>query len=295
MNLLLLLLQNALADPHQVPNLLLLKLDVCIERPKVHLPLKCQLEHLNVPLIECVINGPPVRPPCRMNVPDGGVLGEELQDTTKLVLVSDVAKHGSPRGVEVAKGRVESLSVRGPHGWLVKRCAEGVERDVDGVGVGADLEEVAHDGSGLPPKAIDKLREVLNPVLDKAGFYDLDLDLLENVRHLTPRGRLIEEEGEVRPDRGVNQHCLVEVLVAARRALESGDGSHRAFLEHSKRVALSYELVDVAATEGAFEKEHDVFDHVLIGDEVKEGGEGLDGLRAEVLEFSHQLLHGRLL
>jgi len=35
---------------------------------------------------------------------------------------------------------------------------------------------------------------------------------------------------------------------------------------------LGEEFVDVAAGECAFEEEHDVFDHVFVGDEVEEGG-----------------------
>jgi hypothetical protein len=54
-------------------------------------------------------------------------------------------------------------------------------------------------------------------------------------------------------------------------------------------VALGEEFVDVAAGESAFEEEHDIFDHVLVGDEVEEGGEGFDCLGADVFEFGHEL------
>ena len=104
-----------------------------------------------------------------------------------------------------------------------------------------------------------------------------------------PPRRLLKEEREIRPDGGVDQHGLVKILVSTGAALEGGDGSHRALLEHPKGVALSYELVYVTSAEGPLEEEHDVFDHVLIGDEVKKGGERLNGLRAKVLEFDYQL------
>jgi len=58
-------------------------------------------------------------------------------------------------------------------------------------------------------------------------------------------------------------------------------------------VTLGNEFVNVTAGECAFEEEHDVFDHVFVGDEVEEGGEGFDCLGAEVFEFGDQLCCGR--
>lgn len=55
---------------------------------------------------------------------------------------------------------------------------------------------------------------------------------------------------------------------------------------------MGNEFVDVASGEGSFEEEHDVFNHVFVGDEVEEGGEGFDCLGAKVLEFCNKLCVG---
>ena len=54
-------------------------------------------------------------------------------------------------------------------------------------------------------------------------------------------------------------------------------------------MALGDEFVNVTAGEGSFEEEHDVFDHVFVGDEVDEGREGFDCLGAEVFDFGYEL------
>ena len=54
-------------------------------------------------------------------------------------------------------------------------------------------------------------------------------------------------------------------------------------------MALSNEFVNVTSREGSLEKKHDVLNHVFVGDEIKKGGEGLNGLGTEVLEFGDQL------
>mmetsp|Transcript_316 Transcript_316/g.590 ORF Transcript_316/g.590 Transcript_316/m.590 type:complete len:337 (-) Transcript_316:267-1277(-) len=294
-NLLLLLLQNTFANPHQISNLLLLQLDVRIKRPKVHLSLERQLQHLHVPLVECIVNGLAIRSSRRVHVPNGGILGEQFQHAAEFVLVPHIGQHGRSRGVQVAQRGIEAFSIRSPHGRLVERRPKRVERNVNRVGIGTDLEKVAHNGSRLPPEAIDIIGKVLNPIFNEAGFDNFYFHLFEDVGHLAPHGRLLQKEGEVRSDGGIDQDSLVEILVAAGSALEGGDGSHGALLEHSEGVALGDEFVDVAATEGTLEEEHDVFDHVFVGDEVEEGGEGFDGLGAQILEFAYQLLHGRLL
>mmetsp|Transcript_18742 Transcript_18742/g.38511 ORF Transcript_18742/g.38511 Transcript_18742/m.38511 type:complete len:274 (+) Transcript_18742:577-1398(+) len=230
-----------------------------------------------------------------MHVPNGGILGEEFEDAAQLVFVPNVGQHGRSGGVEMSHGGGESLSVGSPHGGFIERGAERVEGDVDGIGIGTDLEKVSHDGGGLSPERVDKVGKVLDPELDEGGLNDFDLDFFQDVGHFASAGGLLEEEGEVGSDRCVDQDGLIEVLVTARGALEGGDGSHCGLFEHAEWVALGNELVDVATGQGTFQEEHDVLDHVFVRDEVEEGREGLDGLGAEVLEFRHQLLDSRLL
>ena len=49
-------------------------------------------------------------------------------------------------------------------------------------------------------------------------------------------------------------------------------------------------LGNVAVVEGAGDEEDDVVNHVAVGDVVEEGGEGLDGLLAHVVELCHELV-----
>ena len=55
-DLILLLLQDALRDPNEVADLLLLQLDVGVKGGEVHLPLEGELELQDVTLIEGVVD-----------------------------------------------------------------------------------------------------------------------------------------------------------------------------------------------------------------------------------------------
>mmetsp|Transcript_10835 Transcript_10835/g.20640 ORF Transcript_10835/g.20640 Transcript_10835/m.20640 type:complete len:381 (-) Transcript_10835:78-1220(-) len=287
----LLLLEDALSDPHQVSDLLLLELDIGVEAGVVHLPLEGKLKHLNITLIEGIIDG--LVRGRSMDVPESGVLGEKLKNATELILIGHICEHGSPSRVKVPNSGIKTLPVSRSHGWLVEGGAERVERDVDGVGVSADAQQLAHEDGGLSAKLIDVRSEVLNPVLDQRRLDNLDLHLFHDISDVAAtavRG-LLEELGEVRADRGVDEDSLVEVCVSRWCRLEGRDGPHGGLLEHTERVALGDELVDVPAGEGALEQEHDVLDHVLERDEVEELAKRLDRLSAQVFELLHELLH----
>mmetsp|Transcript_26120 Transcript_26120/g.52959 ORF Transcript_26120/g.52959 Transcript_26120/m.52959 type:complete len:219 (+) Transcript_26120:1137-1793(+) len=208
-DLVLLLLKDAFGDPDKVTNFLLLELDVGVKYGKVHLSLKGKLELLDVTLVECIINRL-VSTATLMNVPYGGILGEQLKDTAQLVLVGNVGEHGGTGGVEVADGGVQPLAVGGTHGGLIEGSTEGVEGDVDGVGIGTDLEEVAHDCLGLTPELVNELGKILNPVLDEGGFDDFNLNLLEDVARITKAvGRFLKELRKVRSDGSIDEDSLV--------------------------------------------------------------------------------------
>lgn len=176
----LLCLQNTLADPDQVTNFLFLELDVSIENGIVHLALKGQLEHLDITLIESIVDTLLART-SRVDVPDRGILREELEDAAELIFVGNVGQHGSAGGVKVSDGGVETFSVRRAHGRLIERSSEGVEGNVDSVGISADPEKLSHDDSRLPAEFLDELIKVLNPVLDEGRLDNLNLDLLQNI------------------------------------------------------------------------------------------------------------------
>ena len=288
-DLILLLLQDALRDPNEVADLLLLQLDVGVKGGEVHLALEGELELQDVTLIEGIVDGL-VAGSAGVDVPYGRVLREQLQDAAELVLVGNVGEHGGAGGVEVADGGVQALPVRGAHGGFVKGSAEGVEGDVDGVGVGADLEEVAHDLLGLATELVHELGKVLDPVLDEGGLDDLNLNLLEDVAGITEAvGGLLQELGKVRPDGGIDKDGLVQVRVALGVGLKGGDGAHGRLLEHTEGVALGNQLVNVAPRKRSLQQKHHILNHVLVRDEVQEGGKGLNGLSAQVLELRDEL------
>ena len=101
----LLLLKDALRNPHQIANLLLLQLDIRVETGEVHLPLKGQLELLHITLIKRIVDGL-ISVGVRVDVPYGRVLREQLKDATELVLIGDICKHGGTGGVQVTDSGV---------------------------------------------------------------------------------------------------------------------------------------------------------------------------------------------
>ena len=82
---------------------------------------------------------------------------------------------------------------------------------------------------------------------------------------------------------------MVEVSESLGVWFKGGDGAHGGFLEHTEGVALCEEFVDVTSRQGTLEEKHDVLNHVLVGNEVEEGGEGFDCLGAYILELGHKL------
>ena len=289
-DLLLLPLQDALGDPDKVSDFLLLQLDVGIKDGKVHLVLKRQLEDLHIALIKGIVDAL-LAGAGYVDVPDGGVLGEQFKHTAELLLIRHVGEHGGTGGVQVSDGGVQTLAIREAHGGLVEWSTEGVESDVDGVGVGPDFDNVSHDLSSVATELLHELVKVLQPVLDEGRLDDFNLDLLEDVADLSAHVlvALLEELSKVRADGSVDQHGLVEILVSAGGVVECGDTPHGTLLEHSEGVALRNQLVDITATEGSLEQQHDVLNHVLVRDKVNERRKRLHGLCPQVLEFRHDL------
>ena len=286
-NFVLLCLQDTFADPNQITNFLFLELDIGVENGIVHLALKGQLEHLNIALIESIVDTLLTRA-IRVDVPDRGILREELEDAAELILVSNVGQHGSAGRVKVTDGGVETRSVRRAHGGLVERSSEGVQGYVDSVGISADPEELSHDDSRLPAELVDELSKVLNPVLDEGRLDDLNLDLLQYIARPVS-GTLLQEHSKVRSNGSVYKDRLVKIGVAFSVRFKGGNATHGTLLEHSERVTLRNELINITSTQGSLEKKHDVLDHVFVGDKVKKGRKRLHSLCPQVLEFCHQL------
>jgi len=54
-------------------------------------------------------------------------------------------------------------------------------------------------------------------------------------------------------------------------------------------VALFNELIDITTTKSSLEQEHDILDHVFVGNEVEESRKRFYCLCPQVLEFCDQL------
>mmetsp|Transcript_14589 Transcript_14589/g.22090 ORF Transcript_14589/g.22090 Transcript_14589/m.22090 type:complete len:274 (-) Transcript_14589:228-1049(-) len=203
---------------------------------------------------------------------------------------------GSSR-IEVSYGGVQPLTVRGTHDWFVEWCSEGVKGDVNRVGVGADHEDVSHDLGSFTSKLLDVLVEVLDPVLDEGTLDDLNLHLLNDVADFSAHGvgGFLEEHCKVWSYGCIDEYRLVEVGESLGIGFKGWDGAHGGFLEHSEWVALGEEFVDVAAGECSLEEEHDVLNHVFVGDEVEEGSEGLNCLCADIFELGYELINSSTL
>ena len=287
-DLILLGLKDALGNPNHVTDFLLLELDVSVKYSKVKLALKSQLEHLHITLIKGIINAL-LSASGRVDIPNGRILWEQFQHTTELVFVGDIGQHSSSGWVQVTNSWVETLAVRFAHARLVERSAKGVEGNIDRIGISADTEDLAHKGGGVTSELHDVLVEVLDPELDKRRLDDLNLNFLENLAGITNVGGLLQEHGEVLADGSVNENSLVEVGVPLGAVLECWDTTHGGLLEHTERVALFDELVDITARKGSLEQEHDILNHVLVGDKVKELRKRLDSLGSQVLELNNKL------
>mmetsp|Transcript_14289 Transcript_14289/g.20287 ORF Transcript_14289/g.20287 Transcript_14289/m.20287 type:complete len:259 (-) Transcript_14289:92-868(-) len=195
----------------------------------------------------------------------------------------------------MSHGRVETLPIRGSHGRFIQGGTKRVQGNVNRIGIGTNLEKISHNHGSLPTQRLDKLGKVLNPILDQGRFNNFNLHLLQHIGNLTPITTLLQKLGKVRSHRSIHQHSLIQILISTGSTLKGGNGPHGTFLEHAEGVALSDEFVNVTAGECALEEEHDVFNHVFVGDKVDKGGEGFDCLGTEVFDFGYQLLHSSLL
>mmetsp|Transcript_22910 Transcript_22910/g.71149 ORF Transcript_22910/g.71149 Transcript_22910/m.71149 type:complete len:468 (+) Transcript_22910:964-2367(+) len=289
-------LLHALGDPHEVTNFLLLELEVGVEASEVHLAVKGELQSLHFLRVEGIVDAVPSESLVGVHLPHGAVECVLHEHLAKAALVAGGRKLLRRLGVEVAEPGVERRALRGARAGVIQPRVKGVERHVDGVAVGTDLEHVAHDLGGLAPDGLREAVEVLKVELHDGVAKDLELHLVEDGAHLAGVGDgllpPLEPEAEVLAHRRVHKHRLVQVRVPLGRALEGRDRAHGALAEETERVALLDELLRGAAGERALEQVHHIVHHVLHLDVVEEGEERLRGLRLEVLELLHELDHG---
>jgi hypothetical protein len=281
-------LKDTLCDPNHVPDFLLLEFDISVKYTKVKLAFEGQLEHLHIAFVEGVINAL-LTATGRVDIPNSGILWENLQNLSELVFIRDVGQHCSSTWVKVANCGVEALAVRRAHARFVQRGAERVECNVNRVRVSANAKDLSHDFGGVTAKLHYVLVEVFNPELDQRRLDDLNLNLLENLTGIADVGSLQQELCEVLSHWGIDEHSLVEVVVSSSAVFKRRDTAHGGFLEHTKRVTLFDKFVDITTGKGPLEQEHNILNHILVSNEIKELSEGLHCLSSQILKFTHKL------
>ena len=215
--------------------------------------------------------------------------GKISKTFSELVFIRDIGQHGSATWIKVANSRVEALAVRSAHARFVQRSAERVECNVNRVGISANTQDLSHDFGGVTSKLHNVLVEIFNPELDEGRFDDLNFNLLENLTGIANVGGLQQELGEVLPHWSINENSLVEVVVSSSTVFKGRDTAHGRFLEHAERVTLFNKFVDITTGKGSFEQEHNILNHILVRDEIKELREGLYCLSTQILKLTHKL------
>mmetsp|Transcript_8010 Transcript_8010/g.19920 ORF Transcript_8010/g.19920 Transcript_8010/m.19920 type:complete len:246 (-) Transcript_8010:471-1208(-) len=191
-----LVLRDALGDPHDVPDLLLLELDEGVVHAVVELLLEGEPVEVHLLLEEEVLY--------RLVLVDG-VRREEL-----LVLIVrvdgslhgiDVGGHGQARGalgVEEADGRVELLAL-----LFVEVRVERVHRNVDRASVRLQLKDAPHDLRGAAAHLLAEGVEVLEVRLVQRVPDDLNVHLVDVLER--------EAVAEVGAEGRVDEHHAVEL------------------------------------------------------------------------------------
>ena len=188
-----------------------------------------------------------------------------------LVIVVSSGKGFQTIRSQLAAGGVQLLSV-----VLGELGAEAVDGDDEGSPVRLEPEDLAHNVRGLPANVLAEVVEGLQVRLVQGVSNDLDVHLVQ----VLLVDAALEEGGEG----SVDQDRVVELGRGAR------DVDRLHLLEAAERVALAHQLGDGSLVQGAGDQQHDVVDHVAVGDVVQEHGEGPGGLVPHVLELGHQLL-----
>ena len=92
---------------------------------------------------------------------------------------------------------------------------------------------------------------------------------------------LIDATFEERSKRSVNKNSIVKFSWVASNV----NGLH--LLKAAQRMTLSNQLRDRSLMKGPCNEQHNVVDHVAVGDVIEEEGQGPRGLVPHVLEFSY--------
>mmetsp|Transcript_7515 Transcript_7515/g.15042 ORF Transcript_7515/g.15042 Transcript_7515/m.15042 type:complete len:349 (+) Transcript_7515:111-1157(+) len=252
-----LILRDALGDPYNVPDLLLLELHEGIVHAIVELLLEGEPVEVDLELEELVLD--------RLLL----VHAHLAQQPPVLLVRVDRAAHG----VEVcrlgqARGALgEEQADRGVELLALLQVEVGVERvhcDVDRATVGLQLEDATHDLGGRAAHLLAEIVKIL-----KVGFVqrvadDLDVHLVDVFER--------QAIAEVRAERRVDKHHPVQIGWRRR------DCERRYGVEHAERVALLEQLARLAVVVRARDYQHDIVDHIAIRDVFHECGHWLDGL-----------------
>jgi len=268
----LLTLGNALGDPNDVTNLLLLQLEIGVEDTVAHLSLEGELVELNLVLEEGVLKGL-VAAAGSSSAKIGketAILRDETHTVTNLVDVRSLCKLGSASRIEMAKVGEKLGTII--HGQL---SAKRVDCDGDRPPISLKVKNLLHDLFSHTALVVAEVVEIA-----KVGAVE---GVTNNLDVLLAKVLLGDEVADVRTERSIDENALVEIGHGAAGA-ESRD-----CLEHAQRMATLKKLGRVTLVKSACDKKNDVIDHVAVGDVVKELRKRILCHRPKVFEIIHHL------
>mmetsp|Transcript_14135 Transcript_14135/g.40039 ORF Transcript_14135/g.40039 Transcript_14135/m.40039 type:complete len:427 (+) Transcript_14135:1580-2860(+) len=266
------LLDDALGDPHDVPDLLLFHLDVSPEHSVVELLGEALLAKPQLVVREELVDGlVVVRARDAQNLVVRRKLREHLKHLVRIL--------GGRQVLLPVRIKRSEVAVQAPLVIPSELGAHAVEGNRDGPPVRLEGQECGHHLPRRSPHLGAKRVKVLDPALVQHVSHDLQVHLGE----VLPRQTALEVLGEGR----VDQHQLVELL-HVRGHRQRSDG-----IKHAEGVALVQQLRRVLVVEAARYDEHDVVDHMGYPAHLKKRIQGTLRLALEVLELLHELFRAR--
>mmetsp|Transcript_37101 Transcript_37101/g.98357 ORF Transcript_37101/g.98357 Transcript_37101/m.98357 type:complete len:515 (-) Transcript_37101:53-1597(-) len=268
-----LVLRDALGDPHNVTDLLLLELHERVVHAVVELLLKRQPVEVDFQLEELVLDGLVVLEALvGQQAPE---VGERVDGAAHCVLVGGLGEARRSLRVEQPDRGVQLLAL-----LQVEVGVERVDRNVDRPSVRLELQDAAHHLLGRAAHVAAEGVKVLQVCLVQRVADDLNVQLIEVIER--------EAIAEVGTEWRVYQDQLIELGRGVGRA------EHRHRIKHAERVALLEQLGGVAVVVCARDHQHHVVDHVPVRDVVHERRERFHCLDPEEVELLHQLLRALL-
>ena len=142
-------LLHALADPHEVANLLLLQLEICVEDAHVRLGLESQLQLHDFVLVELIVQAEGLGRRVQVLLEDASVQRVDRDHSHELRVVVDLGELVHDSWIEGPDAGVELLANGFSRSGLIQRGPEGVRGEGERVAICARIQQLSHDATSL--------------------------------------------------------------------------------------------------------------------------------------------------